>query len=213
VNAQESRAEVFDVFLCHNSADKPAVREIAQKLKKEGIKPWLDEEQIRSSQGFVRESSFPAGFRLHVNGDRCLITATPREAGGDFAAGVLAWLFVSIGTPRFTGCLASASFSGAKKQVNGVFGVIVRYELLDHRVGESLARLGLPSENSVTRNPFIKLVIRLPLSKRHEKDVIVPSPRQSHDSVEAPCTGTGSELRLWIEDLLDFLPRVVVIGN
>ena len=47
MNGQDSRAEIFDVFLCHNSADKPAVREIAQKLNKEGIKPWLDEEQIR----------------------------------------------------------------------------------------------------------------------------------------------------------------------
>jgi hypothetical protein len=47
VNTQDSSAEIFDVFLCHNSEDKPAVREIAQKLAKEGIKPWLDEEQIR----------------------------------------------------------------------------------------------------------------------------------------------------------------------
>jgi len=43
VSAQDSSAEVFDVFLCHNSEDKPAVRAIAQKLVKEGIKPWLDE--------------------------------------------------------------------------------------------------------------------------------------------------------------------------
>ena len=47
MSEQNSNAEIFDVFLCHNSADKPAVREIAQKLKKEGIKPWLDEDQIR----------------------------------------------------------------------------------------------------------------------------------------------------------------------
>jgi TIR domain/NACHT domain len=40
-------AELFDVFLCHNGEDKPAVREIAQRLVKPGIKPWLDEEQIR----------------------------------------------------------------------------------------------------------------------------------------------------------------------
>jgi hypothetical protein len=32
---------------CANGEDKPAVREIAQKLKEEGIKPWLDIEQIR----------------------------------------------------------------------------------------------------------------------------------------------------------------------
>jgi hypothetical protein len=47
VSAEHSKTETFDVFLCHNSEDKPAVREIAQQLVKEGIKPWLDEEQIR----------------------------------------------------------------------------------------------------------------------------------------------------------------------
>jgi len=39
VNAQDSNAEIFDVFLCHNSEDKPAVRDIAQQLVREGIKP------------------------------------------------------------------------------------------------------------------------------------------------------------------------------
>jgi hypothetical protein len=47
VNGQDSQAEIFDVFLCHNSEDKPAVREIARRLVGEGIKPWLDEEEIR----------------------------------------------------------------------------------------------------------------------------------------------------------------------
>lgn len=37
----------FDVFLCHNSADKPAVKEIGQKLKARGILPWLDEWELR----------------------------------------------------------------------------------------------------------------------------------------------------------------------
>lgn len=32
----------FDVFLCHNSEDKPAVIEIAQQLKHNNLKPWLD---------------------------------------------------------------------------------------------------------------------------------------------------------------------------
>jgi eukaryotic-like serine/threonine-protein kinase len=44
---QDSNAEIFDVFLCHNSEDKPAIREIFQKLAEKNIKPWLDEEQIR----------------------------------------------------------------------------------------------------------------------------------------------------------------------
>ena len=47
MNAQDSKAEIFDVFLCHNSEDKPTIREISQKLASKNIKPWLDEEQIR----------------------------------------------------------------------------------------------------------------------------------------------------------------------
>jgi len=47
MNPPESNAAVFDVFLCHNSEDKPAIREISRQLKGKNIKPWLDEEQIR----------------------------------------------------------------------------------------------------------------------------------------------------------------------
>ena len=36
----------FDVFLCHNNDDKPAVKKIAQALMDQGIHPWLDEQQI-----------------------------------------------------------------------------------------------------------------------------------------------------------------------
>jgi TIR domain len=34
--------KTFDVFLSHNSKDKPAVERIAQKLTREGLDPWLD---------------------------------------------------------------------------------------------------------------------------------------------------------------------------
>ncbi|WP_375469468.1 GUN4 domain-containing protein [uncultured Nostoc sp.] len=34
--------EKFDVFLCHNSKDKPAVIQLAEQLKQRGISPWLD---------------------------------------------------------------------------------------------------------------------------------------------------------------------------
>jgi TIR domain len=44
---EDSKAEIFDVFLCCNSEDKPAIREIARRLAQKGIKPWIDEEQIR----------------------------------------------------------------------------------------------------------------------------------------------------------------------
>jgi hypothetical protein len=32
----------FDVFLSHNSRDKPAVERIAVKLQRAGLQPWLD---------------------------------------------------------------------------------------------------------------------------------------------------------------------------
>ena len=37
----------FDVFLCHNSKDKPEVKRIAEPLKAQGIVPWLDEWELR----------------------------------------------------------------------------------------------------------------------------------------------------------------------
>lgn len=36
----------FDVFLCHNNVDKPAVKEVATKLLERGILPWLDEWEV-----------------------------------------------------------------------------------------------------------------------------------------------------------------------
>lgn len=37
----------FDVFLCHNSKDKPEVMRVGERLKERGILPWLDEWELR----------------------------------------------------------------------------------------------------------------------------------------------------------------------
>ncbi|NOU12133.1 MAG: TIR domain-containing protein [Nitrospira sp.] len=42
--------EHFDVFLCHNSEDKAEIRHIADELLRRGIRPWLDEREIRPGQ-------------------------------------------------------------------------------------------------------------------------------------------------------------------
>ncbi len=42
----------FDVFLAHNSVDKPQVRAIASELRRRGLNPWLDEEQIPPGELF-----------------------------------------------------------------------------------------------------------------------------------------------------------------
>jgi TIR domain len=46
------RQNQFDVFLAHNSADKPQVRIIANKLREQGLIPWLDEEEILAGRLF-----------------------------------------------------------------------------------------------------------------------------------------------------------------
>lgn len=45
----------FDVFLCHSSGDKPAVREINQRLQARGIRTWLDEEQLQGGSYWQEE--------------------------------------------------------------------------------------------------------------------------------------------------------------
>ncbi|MEH2009429.1 GUN4 domain-containing protein [Nostoc sp.] len=42
-----SDKDQYDVFLCHNSKDKPEVIEIAHELTRQGIKPWLDKWALR----------------------------------------------------------------------------------------------------------------------------------------------------------------------
>lgn len=42
----------FDVFLAHNSGDKPHVEAIAEKLKQQDLKPWIDKEQIPPGRWF-----------------------------------------------------------------------------------------------------------------------------------------------------------------
>ncbi|NJL27112.1 MAG: TIR domain-containing protein [Thermoanaerobaculia bacterium] len=47
--------EAFDVFLCHNSADKPAVAEVAARLCEADLEPWLDVEQLRPGFPWQRQ--------------------------------------------------------------------------------------------------------------------------------------------------------------
>jgi hypothetical protein len=47
---QSSLTWRFDVFLCHNSKNKEAIRLLADRLKSKGLRPWLDEEQIRPGE-------------------------------------------------------------------------------------------------------------------------------------------------------------------
>lgn len=45
----------FDTFLCHNSEDKDAIRELNTRLKENGIAAWLDEEQLQPGRPWQNE--------------------------------------------------------------------------------------------------------------------------------------------------------------
>lgn len=44
--AERRKEGAFDVFLCHNSQDKPAVRELARDLADMGLLAWIDEDRL-----------------------------------------------------------------------------------------------------------------------------------------------------------------------
>jgi hypothetical protein len=54
VLAERQKAREFHVFLCHNSRDKPIVREIDRKLRDQGILPWMDEKGILAGDRFPK---------------------------------------------------------------------------------------------------------------------------------------------------------------
>jgi small subunit ribosomal protein S2 len=46
---------LYDVFLCHSSRDKPAVEVIARQLKRAGLRPWLDKWNLIPGEPFQIE--------------------------------------------------------------------------------------------------------------------------------------------------------------
>ncbi len=69
-----------DVFLRHSSKDKAVVRELAARLKKDGIRVWLDEEQIKPGD------SIPAKIEEGLEHSRVLVLCMSAHAfGSDWA--------------------------------------------------------------------------------------------------------------------------------
>ena len=81
----DANFQKFDVFLCHNSEDKPTIRNIGEELQKRGLRPWLDEwelqpglpwqelveeqiEEIKSAAVFVGESGLGPWQEVEIRG-------------------------------------------------------------------------------------------------------------------------------------------------
>lgn len=67
------------VFLCHSSGDKPAVRELNQRLCADGIDAWLDEEKLLPGQDWQRE--IPRAVRTSDVVIVCLSRSSITKAG------------------------------------------------------------------------------------------------------------------------------------
>src|ERR1039457_333482 len=70
----------FDVFLSHSAKDKAVVRDVAARLKQDGVRVWLDEEQIKSGD------SIPAKIEAGLEHSRVLVLCMSANAfGSDWA--------------------------------------------------------------------------------------------------------------------------------
>ena len=79
----------FDVFLSHSAKDKAVVRELAERLKKDGVRVWLDEEQIKPGD------SIPAKMEAGLEHSRVLVLCMSANAFGSD------WAQLEAGTFRF----------------------------------------------------------------------------------------------------------------
>ena len=71
----------FDVFLAHNSLDKNEIRAISDKLKQQGLKVWLDEDQLLGGDGNLE------GIQNGLSNSKCAVffignSGTGRWQGG-----------------------------------------------------------------------------------------------------------------------------------
>lgn len=79
----------YDVFLSHSAKDKAVVRELAARLKKDGVRVWLDEEQI------IPGDNIPAKIEEALEHSRVLVLCMSANAFGSD------WAQLEAGTFRF----------------------------------------------------------------------------------------------------------------
>jgi TIR domain-containing protein len=66
----------YDVFLSHSSKDKPVVRSLAERLRADGLRVWLDDWEIRPGD------SIPAKIEEGLEHSRVLVLCMSAHAFG-----------------------------------------------------------------------------------------------------------------------------------
>lgn len=80
---------LFDVFLSHSNKDKAAVRKVAERLRKDGLRVWFDEWEIKPG------ASIPAKIEEGLEQSRVLVLCMSANAFGSD------WARLEAGTFRF----------------------------------------------------------------------------------------------------------------
>jgi len=79
----------FDVFLSHSSKDKAVVRAVAERLRKDGLRVWFDEWELKPGD------SIPAKIEEGLEHSRVLVLCMSANAFGSD------WAQLDAGTFRF----------------------------------------------------------------------------------------------------------------
>ncbi len=79
----------FDVFLSHSAKDKAVVRPVAERLRKDGLRVWFDEWELKAGD------SIPAKIEEGLERSRVLVLCMSANAFGSD------WAQLESGTFRF----------------------------------------------------------------------------------------------------------------
>src|SRR5712691_5787142 len=79
----------YDVFLSHSAKDKPVVRDVAERLRKDGVKVWFDEWVLKPGD------SIPSKIEEGLERSRVLVLCMSANAFGSD------WAQLESGTFRF----------------------------------------------------------------------------------------------------------------
>ena len=79
----------YDVFLSHSSRDKAVVRDVAERLRADGLRVWFDDWELKPGD------SIPAKIEEGLEGSRVLVLCMSANAFGSD------WATLEAGTFRF----------------------------------------------------------------------------------------------------------------
>ena len=85
----------YDVFLSHSAKDKAVVRDVAERLKKHGLRVWFDECEIQPGDSIERNQSKTAKIKEWQERSRVLVLCMSAQAFGSD------WAQLESGTFRF----------------------------------------------------------------------------------------------------------------